>query len=131
MNQKNNLILANEWFRKADDDELSCEAMMQEKGAPSTLCFLSQQIVEKYLKGLLVFSGKEIGKVHDLIKLANSVKTFFPKIKDFQKEISLLNRYYIETRYPGDWPEGFSWEEGKIAFNSAKKIKKHILEYIS
>ena len=39
------------WFSKADEDELSVRAVLKE-GAPSTACFLSQQIAEKYLKGV-------------------------------------------------------------------------------
>ncbi len=39
-----------EWFRKADDDELSLTVILREGGAPSTACFLAQQVAEKYLK---------------------------------------------------------------------------------
>jgi len=131
MKQENNLILAKEWFEKADDDELSCGAILKEGGAPSTLCFLSHQIVEKYLKGLLIFHGKEIEKIHDLIKLANLAKSFLPEITNFQKELALLNRYYIESRYPGDSIEDFSWEESKTAFEYSKKIKNLVLDSIN
>lgn len=57
-----------EWFEKAADDELSIRAILRE-GAPSTACFLSQQMAEKYLKGMLVFHGRFSPKVHDLLIL--------------------------------------------------------------
>jgi len=46
---------ADEWFAKAEEDALSIRAILKEGGASSTACFLSQQLAEKYLKGLLVF----------------------------------------------------------------------------
>ncbi len=61
--------IVTEWFAKADDDEKSIRAILKEGGAPSTACFLSQQIAEKYLKGLLVFLGKSFPKIHDLLGL--------------------------------------------------------------
>jgi len=57
-NRKNNnrKKLANEWFLKARDDELSAKDILTDReGAASTVCFLSQQMAEKYLKGYLVF----------------------------------------------------------------------------
>lgn len=58
-----------EWFQKAEEDELSIQAILKENGAPSTACFLAQQMAEKYLKGLLVFYEQPFRKIHDLLKL--------------------------------------------------------------
>ena len=41
MKNGSNLILATEWFKKADDNEASCEASLKEKAGPNTVCFLS------------------------------------------------------------------------------------------
>ncbi|MEK6645737.1 MAG: HEPN domain-containing protein [Candidatus Firestonebacteria bacterium] len=59
MSQNN---LYQEWFVKAEEDELSINAILTEKGAPSTACFLAQQMAEKYIKGFLVFHKKEFPK---------------------------------------------------------------------
>lgn len=57
--KNNNKILAGDWFKKAQDDELSCEDILDDRrGAPSTVCFLSQQLAEKRLKGYLVYQGE-------------------------------------------------------------------------
>lgn len=118
------------WLRKANEDGLSAEAILKDKdGAPSTVCFLSQQMAEKYLKGLLVFYEKEFSKIHDLIKLEELLLDIEPDIEKLDRELDLLNRYYIETRYPGDYPE-FTWEDAEEAYKSAKKIKKFVLENI-
>lgn len=58
-----------EWLKKASEDQISIEAILKGKGAPSTACFLSQQMAEKCLKGFLVFHEKHFPKVHDLLQL--------------------------------------------------------------
>lgn len=128
--KKNNLILAQEWFYRADEDELSCVALLKEKISPSNACFLAQQCAEKYLKGMIIFSGKEIDKIHDLKKLANLLENDFPGIIKFMDDFYVLNRCYIPSRYPGGFAENFDWQDAKTALEIAKKIKKFVLDQI-
>ena len=45
---RRNELLAEEWIRKAIDDEKSIKAVLRnESGTPSTACFLFQQMAEK------------------------------------------------------------------------------------
>ena len=46
--RKNNIYL--DWILRAQDDERSAEILLREEGSPNTICFLCQQIAEKYLK---------------------------------------------------------------------------------
>ena len=41
----------------------------------------------------------------------------------------VLNRYYIETRYPGDYPE-FSRHDSMEALEAALRVKQFVLECI-
>jgi HEPN domain-containing protein len=126
-NQKNIEKLAKEWFLKANDDELSAKDILSDKeGASSTVCFLSQQMAEKYLKGFLIFSGKRFPKIHDLDKLVKLCSEINPKFKKIKNEAKYLTDFYITTRYPGDYPE-FFWRDAEKAFQSASKIKEFIL----
>jgi len=127
--KKNNLILAHEWFAHADEDILSCEAIIKEGGGPSTVCFLSHLIAEKYLKGLLVASEKDLVKIHDLAKLANLLNKDFPAIDELTDGLLILNKYCIDARYPGA-SEGFSWKEAKEAFEIAKEVRNFVLKSI-
>lgn len=117
-----------EWIDKAMEDELSTQAILK-GGAPSTACFLSQQIAEKCLKALLVFHKKSFPKVHDLLELETLLLEPEPDIRFVHRDLALLNRYYIETRYPGDYPE-FSPAEGHAAFEAALRVKKFVLEKV-
>ena len=115
-----------EWFKRADEDELSINAILSEKGAPSTVCFLSQQMAEKYLKGFLVFFNKPFAKVHDLLVLETLLLDEAKDIQSIHEDLVILNRYYIETRYPGDYPE-FNFEEAGNAYEAAKRIKEFVM----
>ena len=118
------------WLAKAGEDELSAGALVErEAGAPSTVCFLSQQMAEKYLKGLLVFHNEEFLKVHDLIELETLLLGVEPEIQSFHEDCKTLNQYYVGTRYPGDVPE-FTFKECKSAFEAALRIKEFVSEKI-
>lgn len=53
-----------EWIKKATEDELSCKSILRHMDAsPSSVCFMAQQMGEKYLKALLVFHKKEFPKI--------------------------------------------------------------------
>lgn len=119
-----------EWFKKANEDELSIGAILQdERGAPSTACFLSQQMAEKYLKGLLVFHDKKFPKIHDLLKLEDLLLHHEPDMKNCEEDLDILSTYYFETRYAGDYPE-FTFQEARKAYEAAKRIKNFVLDKI-
>lgn len=85
------------WFRKAEEDELSAGAVLKE-GAPSTGCFLAQQMAEKYLKGMVAFFRIKIRKVHDLLVLKELLLDVAPGISQIDKDLILLDSYYTGTR---------------------------------
>ncbi len=86
-------------------------------------------MAEKFLKGILIFYKKEFPKIHDLLELETLLIDQTPEIEELHSSLKLFNRYYIETRYPGDYPE-FTKKEAEIAFKAALEIKKFVLEKI-
>lgn len=112
-----------EWFAKANEDEKSIQAILKERASPSTVCFLAQQMAEKYLKGLLVLHGKAFRKVHDLLELETALLEVLPAIRDVHTDLTLLNRYYIETRYPGNYPV-FTHSDAEEAFTAASRVQE-------
>jgi HEPN domain-containing protein len=66
-----------------------------------TMCFHSQQCVEKYLNGWLAFSHTDVLRSHDLVVLLNLAMTASLRGVHMQA-VQPLNRYTIEARYPGD-----------------------------
>jgi len=125
--KKSNIKLAKEWFGMAEGDYISAKVVLREKGYYGTSCFLAQQIVEKYLKGYLVASGKEILKIHDLIKLLNECREVDKDFLELEKEVIYLNDYYIETRYPMDFPIDYKKNDAKKAVESAERVINFVL----
>lgn len=115
-----------EWFRKAEEDEFAGKEILEAKRFFAPACFHFQQMAEKYLKGLLIFYAKEFPKIHDLLELETLLLEEAPEIEKLHNDLKFLNRYYIETRYPGDYPE-YTLEETKQASEAAEKIKRFIL----
>lgn len=124
--RNNSKILAKEWLLKAQDDEQSAEVLLKEKGSPNTICFLSQQAAEKYLKGYLVFKKREFPKIHDLDRLTKLCKEIDSNFEEIREEAKFLSAFYITTRYPGDYPQ-FSFRDAEKAFKKALKIKNFVL----
>ncbi len=119
-----------EWIKKAEEDLLSLESLLKHRdGAPATGCFLAQQATEKFLKVLVIYKGLELEKIHDLVKITNMLESVLPEIKQFFEKIAVITRYYIETRYPGNYPE-FTWEECQSAYEIANEVKIFTLNKI-
>ena len=133
MRQSNdkNLDLAKEWFLRAQDDELSAKDILEDRqGSPNTVCFLSQQMAEKSLKGFLSFHNERFPKIHQLDMLINLCKEIDSQFEELRQEAEDLSEFYISTRYPGDYPQ-FSFRDAQEAFNKAIKIKSLVLGKIS
>ncbi|MEK7080417.1 MAG: HEPN domain-containing protein [Patescibacteria group bacterium] len=131
MQENKEIIL--EWIKRADDDELNAESTLKHKdGTPALVCFVSQQMSEKYLKTLLLFYINNCPKIHSLRKLAALIFKYSSDIDDkIEDEIIFLEPFYIETRYPADIPlESFTWDMAEKAFAAAIKIKEFVLEKI-
>lgn len=133
MNVNLNELNHKKWFQKALDDELNAKSILTHRdGTPSMVCFVSQQMAEKYLKAFLVYKSKSFPKIHDLLSLASILLNFLSKneLGEIKESLILLNRYYSETRYPGDFPE-FTWKDAEEAFAAANKIKEFVLRKIN
>lgn len=128
LNHKDKEFLPKEWIKRAKDNELTALSLLKHRDAPPNgVCFVSQQMGGKYLKAFLIDRKKWYPKVHILVRLLEfclEIDKTFVELKD---DSALLDTFYVETRYPGDYPE-FSWPEAEQAFTAAKKIKDFVLE---
>jgi HEPN domain-containing protein len=99
-----NLSIVRQWVEKAEHDLRNAEhTLTMEEDCPfDTVCFHAQQCAEKYLKALLLSQSLDFPKTHDLRVLVQLILSKFSLNLDMA-ELVKLNRYSIESRYPGDW----------------------------
>lgn len=132
-NNQNNKELVMEWILRAQDDEANASGILKERnGTPMHVCFIAQQIGEKYLKALLLSFSGDFPKIHNLSSLVAMISSFDELISvELADAVVALDPFYIEARYPADIPlESFTWEMAEEAFESAKKIKNYVLSKI-
>ena len=121
--------LVKKWFSKADEDLLTIENNLHSDKIPtSSVCFHSQQAVEKYLKGYLTYFDVLFKPVHDLfylLELCANIDEEFKSLSDF---IEKLNEYSVKVRYPYFITP--SIEEAEKSYKMALKIKEFILKKV-
>lgn len=86
-----------EWFLKAEDD-LKFAKVGLEEGFYAQVCFLSQQAIEKCLKGALIALGRPYPKSHGLTELSKLVPELAPQ--QWATALTIIDGYYVPLRYP-------------------------------
>ncbi|MEK9183556.1 MAG: HEPN domain-containing protein, partial [Patescibacteria group bacterium] len=84
---------------------------------------------EKYFKAFLAFQGKNVRKVHDLNALLTLCLDIDASFNELKSEADSLDKFYTETRYPGNYPE-FTFKEAENALQAAIRIKGFVLSKI-
>lgn len=92
---------ADRWLRQAEDD-LEYARLGLREGFYAQVCFQCQQICEKAIKALRYGRGERVVIGHALVELAAPLTA----LSGFQDNLSVLDQYYIPTRYPNGLPGG-------------------------
>lgn len=92
------------------------------------VCFHAQQCAEKYVKALLEWTAGESPRTHDLRLLMQLVPPWAGLNLDPARVVS-LNRYAVETRYPGEW-EPITRKEAEAALAAAKAVRQAVRRYL-
>ena len=97
------------WLSQASED-LKWAKHLAEEGGWHIACFLAQQVAEKALKAYLYSQGEEIVVGHSVSRLSASAAGYRSEFSEKAKRWSLLDGYYIPTRYPNGLPDGIPAE---------------------
>ena len=98
--------IVRQWLRKAEADIDAAEALLSDERVslyPS--CFHSQQASEKYMKAFLTWHQVEFPKTHVFGELLDLIGKVNASLADSISDVTALNPYGVEARYPGDIPE--------------------------
>jgi HEPN domain-containing protein len=93
------------WLRHAEED-LKYARVLQGEGGFYLTCYLAQQVAEKTLKAFLYFKGEEVILGHSIRQLADRLAEFDEALRQTAISCSILDTYYIPTRYPNGLPGG-------------------------
>lgn len=120
------ITVVSEWVKKAENDlkNAAYTLEMDDECPTDTVCFHAQQVVEKYLKALLVLNGTPFPKTHNIEDImALLPPSSRPSLAE--KDQDKLTEYATVTRYPGDY-EPISLDEAKKAVCIARGIRTQI-----
>lgn len=118
--------LVQQWWAKAEED-LDVARHLLDYDTPylNSVGFHAQQAAEKFMKALLVYYQIEIIQTHDLGKLLDLVSTREQSLADSLTDVTALNPYGVDVRYPSDSPE-ITPEEAENAIELATQVKSII-----
>jgi len=113
----------NEWLTKADEDFEFAVSIVEGSTFYAQICFHFHQAAEKYLKSFIVAMDLEFKKIQDLPVLLKSCVVKEPGLQILLDDCKLLNRFYIDSRYPVHWPTEYTKEEALKARTATEHIR--------
>ncbi len=123
--------LAREWLRKADEDAgFASSCLADESEYFGHICFHFQQAAEKYLKTFVLANNLPFRKIHNLLVLLDTCCAVSPQLEPLREPCRILNRYYVDTRYPVHWPTHFTKLDAEQAQHAAQTIGQQITQIL-
>lgn len=93
-----------DWLDRAGEDILSARLLLDNDECYQSSAFHCQQTVEKSLKAYILLMTGQLKDGHNLPWLCKQAMRFESDFSQWLDECAVLNRCYIETRYPTDIP---------------------------
>lgn len=111
-----------DWFEIADDDLRFAKAGFSDTGIARDACLLSQQAVEKYLKGFLLNNNIKPEKTHVLLDLLQACSRVDKELLEIEEKCDFLDQFYNPVRYPGGVLLDFDRATAEKALKAAEEI---------
>ena len=128
MNADSELI--REWIDKADHDLGSAKLIfLHIPEYFDTIAFHCQQATEKYLKAMLVYSGIDFQRTHNLVFLLDLLSQKMALSEDTYDKAILLNGFSVQIRYPNK-NVYLTKEELELSINIAQEFRNLALQMI-
>ena len=88
------------WNLLASHDIDTVKILLKQRGHPEIIIYHMHQAVEKLLKGQIIKVGVIFPYIHNIERLYKILVEKDISLQGLEKEIILLQSYFIETRYP-------------------------------
>jgi len=116
-----------DWLFHANLDYLAAKCLIEDERCYQATAFHCQQCIEKALKGFMLFKKRKLFDGHNLTWLCKQAMLMDEHFREFLPDSVMLNKYYIETRYPADIPLDVDYETVQKIF----EITTEMLNFIS
>ncbi len=119
------------WLTQATED-LRWAKLLAQEGGWHLACFLAQQVTEKALKAFLYAQGEEIILGHSIERLCAAAAHYRPEFAEKARRWSLLDGYYVPTRYPNSLPDSIpAYVYTQEAALEAVKLAEEAVAWVS
>ncbi len=119
-----------DWLYCAWCDHMAAEVLIKDKNLYTMAAFHCQQCIEKALKAYLLFKNRRLFDGHNLTWLCKQAALTDTGFAVWLEKSTLLNRYYIETRYPADILLEISGEEISVIMGAATEMLNFICRQV-
>jgi HEPN domain-containing protein len=119
-----------DWVYHAYQDLLAARALISDKRLYNPVVFHCQQAVEKSLKAFLLCKNRRLLDGHNVTWLCKQAALINPDFASWAARLASLNRLYIETRYPADFPVYITAEEAGGFLSDAEDIVAFVCNLI-
>ena len=108
-----------DWLDRSGEDMVCAELLMRDDRCYLGCLFHCQQAIEKALKAYILVKSGNLVDGHNLSWLCKKAASYDKKFREWLDESAVLNRCYIETRYPADLPLDVDYKQVTIAYRMA------------
>jgi len=122
---------AQRWLDQARED-LSSACVLLDGERFYLVCFMAHQIADKALKAYLYSVGEEAVIGHGIERLATRAAEHDSDFARLREQISILDTYYVPTRYPNSLPDGIpAHAYNRQAAEDAMRLARGATEFIA
>lgn len=119
-----------DWLYHAYQDMLAAKKLIEDKRLYGQVVFHCQQAIEKGIKAFLLYKHHKLFDGHNLTWLCKQAAMTDQEFTKWLTKCAMLNRFYIETRYPADIPEEIDREMAEDILFAADEMTVFICGYI-
>lgn len=123
--------LVRQWVLRAEKDfSLARHLVAEGCQYPEAIGFNCQQAAEKLLKAFLVLHQTDFPRTHNVGELLDLVASIDPALAGSLRELTALNPYGVEYRYPSDFPE-MTQADAIAAFQLAQTARDAVIHRLA
>ena len=127
---------ADRWLRQTGHDLVIAQTHFQ-SGCYSDCCFMSEQTAQKAMKAFLFAQGERVVVEHSIAGMMKRALGYDATFRSFLEKASVLDQYYIPTRYPDALAEpavpfeSYTREQASQALAFAHEIVELVKQKVS